>query len=194
MWAMSSPSSPIHAVVTRQHCRLTICIELVELTNSIRWQDPNINTDTETRCLVYPFMSCDTALTWRYDNMIKRLCFGKSSNFIRFLEEEGKQRWFWCSLPSKSFVVWRHTRASPCIKRTRGAYTIHITTWNNKCKYTMQWRTTNTQYTLQCGTTNTNKQYNKEQQIHNTHYNAEQQIQIEIQIEMYIKCENKYKY
>ena len=38
----------------RQHCRLTICIELVELTNSIRWQDPNNNTDTETRCLVYP--------------------------------------------------------------------------------------------------------------------------------------------
>ena len=37
----------------RQHCRLTICIELVELTNSIRWQDPNNNTDTETRCLVY---------------------------------------------------------------------------------------------------------------------------------------------
>ena len=38
----------------RQHCRLTICIELVELTNSvsIRWQDPNNNTDTEARCLV----------------------------------------------------------------------------------------------------------------------------------------------
>ena len=38
----------------RQHCRLTICIKLVELTNSIsiRWQDPNNNTDTETRCLV----------------------------------------------------------------------------------------------------------------------------------------------
>ena len=36
----------------RQHCRLTICIEFVELTNSIRWQDPNNNTDTETRCLV----------------------------------------------------------------------------------------------------------------------------------------------
>ena len=36
----------------RQHCRLTICIELVELTNSIRWQDPNNDTDTETGCLV----------------------------------------------------------------------------------------------------------------------------------------------
>ena len=35
-----------------QHCRLTICIELVELTNSIRWQDPNNNTDTATRCHV----------------------------------------------------------------------------------------------------------------------------------------------
>ena len=115
----------------------------------------------------HPFMSCDTAVTWRYDNMIKKLCFGKSSRFIRFLEEEGKQRWF--SLPSKSFVVWRHTRASPCIKRTRGAYTIHITTWNNKYNYTMQWRTTNTQYTLQCGTTNTNKQYNEEQQIQITY-------------------------
>ena len=31
--------------MNRQHCRLTICIELVELTNN--------NTDTETRCLVY---------------------------------------------------------------------------------------------------------------------------------------------
>ena len=41
-----------HIVVcSRQHCRLTICIELVELTN-IRWQDPNNNTDTETKCLV----------------------------------------------------------------------------------------------------------------------------------------------
>ena len=40
-------------VLLRQHCRLTICIELVELTNSIRRQDPNNNTDTETRCLVY---------------------------------------------------------------------------------------------------------------------------------------------
>ena len=40
----------------RQHCRLTICMRLVELTNnisiSIRWQDPNNNTDTEARCLV----------------------------------------------------------------------------------------------------------------------------------------------
>ena len=34
-------------------CRLTICIELVELTNSFRWQDPNQKTDTEARCLVY---------------------------------------------------------------------------------------------------------------------------------------------
>ena len=143
-------------------------------------------------------VACDTAVTWQYDNTIKSICFGKSSNFIRFLEEEGKQRWF--SLPSKSFVVWRHTRASPCIKRTRGAYTIHITTWNNKCKYTMQRRTTNKQYTLQCGTTNTNTQYNEEQQVHNTHYYVEQQIQIHnatknnkytIHITMW---NNKYKY
>ena len=42
----------IITTIIRQHCRLTICIELVELTNSIRWQDPNNNTDTETRCLV----------------------------------------------------------------------------------------------------------------------------------------------
>ena len=32
--------------------RLTICNELVELTNSVRRQDPNNNTDTETGCLV----------------------------------------------------------------------------------------------------------------------------------------------
>ena len=44
--------------IFRQHRRLTICMELVELTNSeyqivsIRWQDPNNNTDTEARCLV----------------------------------------------------------------------------------------------------------------------------------------------
>ena len=54
----SSESLPIRSKLwqsqPRQHCRLTICIELVELTNSIRWQDPNNNTDTETRCLVYP--------------------------------------------------------------------------------------------------------------------------------------------
>ena len=37
----------------RQNCRLTICMELVELTNSFRWQDPNQKTDTEARCLVY---------------------------------------------------------------------------------------------------------------------------------------------
>ena len=47
---------------TRQHCRcLTIWMELVELTNSIRWQDPNNNTDTEARCLVNvypPFDQC----------------------------------------------------------------------------------------------------------------------------------------
>ena len=36
----------------RQRCRLTICMKLVELTNSIRWQDPNNNTDAEARCLV----------------------------------------------------------------------------------------------------------------------------------------------
>ena len=48
---------------TRQHCRLTICIELVELTNSIRWQDPNNNTDTETRCLVYPWPQLDLKQT-----------------------------------------------------------------------------------------------------------------------------------
>ena len=32
---------------TRQHCRLTICMKLVELTNSIRRQDANNNTNTE---------------------------------------------------------------------------------------------------------------------------------------------------
>ena len=42
----------------RQQCRLTICIELDELTNSvntnsIRQQGPNDSSDTETRCLVY---------------------------------------------------------------------------------------------------------------------------------------------
>ena len=39
---------------TRQHCRLAICMKLVELTNSdsIRWKDPNNNTDIEARCLV----------------------------------------------------------------------------------------------------------------------------------------------
>ena len=36
----------------RQQCRLTICIELDELTNSIRQQDPIIYSDTEARCLV----------------------------------------------------------------------------------------------------------------------------------------------
>ena len=38
----------------RQHCRLTICIEFDDLTNSdsIRQQDPNIYSDTEARCLV----------------------------------------------------------------------------------------------------------------------------------------------
>ena len=45
------------ATITRQHFRLIICIELVELKNSIRWQDPNNNTDTETRCLVPPSSS-----------------------------------------------------------------------------------------------------------------------------------------
>ena len=45
--------SPLSHQKSRQHCRLTICIELVELANSIRWQDSNNNTDTETRCLVY---------------------------------------------------------------------------------------------------------------------------------------------
>ena len=44
--------SPLSHQKSRQHCRLTICIELVELANSIRWQDSNNNTDTETRCLV----------------------------------------------------------------------------------------------------------------------------------------------
>ena len=39
-------------VDNRQHCHLTICIELDELTNSIRQQDPNIYSDTEARCLV----------------------------------------------------------------------------------------------------------------------------------------------
>ena len=37
----------------RQHCHLTIWKWLVELTNSIRWQDPNNITDTGVRCLVY---------------------------------------------------------------------------------------------------------------------------------------------
>ena len=37
----------------RQHCHLTIWKWLVELTNSIRWQDPNNITDTGARCLVY---------------------------------------------------------------------------------------------------------------------------------------------
>ena len=40
----------------RQHCRLTYCIELAELTNSIRQQDPNIYSDTEARCLVWLIM------------------------------------------------------------------------------------------------------------------------------------------
>ena len=40
-------------LLARQQCRLTICIELDELTNSIRQQDPNDSSDTETRCLVY---------------------------------------------------------------------------------------------------------------------------------------------
>ena len=42
-------------VMGRQHCRLSICIKLDELTNSvsIRQQDPNDSSDTETRCLVY---------------------------------------------------------------------------------------------------------------------------------------------
>ena len=39
-------------IIGRQHCRLTICMELVELTNSIRQQDQNIYSDTEARCLV----------------------------------------------------------------------------------------------------------------------------------------------
>ena len=34
----------VTTITARQHCRLTICIELVELTNN--------NTDTETRCLI----------------------------------------------------------------------------------------------------------------------------------------------
>ena len=38
-------------VCGRQHCHLSICIELDELTNSIRQQDPNIYSDTEARCL-----------------------------------------------------------------------------------------------------------------------------------------------
>ena len=38
--------------VSRQHCRLTICMGLDELTNSIRQQDPNIYSDTEARYLV----------------------------------------------------------------------------------------------------------------------------------------------
>ena len=36
----------------RQHYRLTICMELDELTNSIRQQDPKIYSYTEARCLV----------------------------------------------------------------------------------------------------------------------------------------------
>ena len=39
--------------LSRQQCRLTICIELDELSNSIRQQDPDIYSDTEARCLVY---------------------------------------------------------------------------------------------------------------------------------------------
>ena len=37
----------------RQHCRLTICIELVELTNSVSDDKIQITILTETRCLVY---------------------------------------------------------------------------------------------------------------------------------------------
>ena len=36
----------------RQQCRLTICIKVDELTNSIRQQDPNIYSDTKASCLV----------------------------------------------------------------------------------------------------------------------------------------------
>ena len=45
-------------VDNRQHCHLTICIGLDELTNSIRQQDPNIYSDTEAMRLVYthPFI------------------------------------------------------------------------------------------------------------------------------------------
>ena len=60
---LSSPQVTIRLTTTlrflvyrdgaRQQCRLTICIELDELTNSIRQQDPNIYSDTEARCLVY---------------------------------------------------------------------------------------------------------------------------------------------
>ena len=39
----------VTTITARQHCRLTICIELVELTNN--------NTDTETRCLVYQWIA-----------------------------------------------------------------------------------------------------------------------------------------
>ena len=45
-------TSEIQGDLIRQHCRLTICMELAELTNNIRWQDPNNITDTEARCLV----------------------------------------------------------------------------------------------------------------------------------------------
>ena len=38
-------------VDNRQHCHLTICIELDELTNSVV-SDPNIYSDTEAKCLV----------------------------------------------------------------------------------------------------------------------------------------------
>ena len=40
------------SVRIRQHCRLCICEYWSSWTNSIRSQDPNNSSDTETRCLV----------------------------------------------------------------------------------------------------------------------------------------------
>ena len=60
-WVDLQPAVPLSIFSTfdeekqdgaRQQCRLTISIELDELTNSIRQQDPNIYYDTEARCLV----------------------------------------------------------------------------------------------------------------------------------------------
>ena len=46
-----------------RHCHLTICLKLVELTNGIRWQNPNNNTDTEAKCFTLSALDEITAKT-----------------------------------------------------------------------------------------------------------------------------------
>ena len=50
----------LHLTKTKIIWSICICMKLVEVTNSIRWQDPTSNTDIEARCLVY----ANTLTTW----------------------------------------------------------------------------------------------------------------------------------